>query len=203
MLRAGFRRQYNEAALSSKGGQYPVREYPMSTISGKLVIIAVVIVAVAAAGTSWWFRYSSTYRAAEFWGPEAAQLIRDAPIIELCRCRRRTKPALPHMSYLGYRLTDCHDISAMPGHTHLRYALLEDRSFIWPPHATSKNWKWLLRFRNQNRSKEARLFLTSDWKLVAADGDKALSCEPIADGLREMFAGLTEMSTENVDATSE
>jgi hypothetical protein len=175
----------------------------MSTISGKLVIITVVILAVAASGISWWFRYSSTYRAAEFWGPEAAQLIRDAPIIELCRLRWRTKPALPDMSYLGYRLADCHDISAMPGHTHLRHALLEDRSFIWPPDATSKDWKWVLRFRNRNQSKEARLFLTSDWKLVAADGDKALSCEPIADGLREMFAGLTEMPAQDVKAASE
>ena len=44
-----------------------------SGISGKLLIIGILTVAFLAAGTSWWFRYSATHRAATFWGPAAAR----------------------------------------------------------------------------------------------------------------------------------
>ena len=47
-------------------------------LSGKLVIIGIVGVALAGAGAGWWFRYNATHRAAEFWGPQAVRLIRDA-----------------------------------------------------------------------------------------------------------------------------
>jgi hypothetical protein len=51
--------------------------------SGKLVIIGILAVAVASAAASWWFRYAATHRAAQYWGPETARLIRDAPTVEL------------------------------------------------------------------------------------------------------------------------
>ena len=51
--------------------------------SGKLLIVAIFLVAFAAAGASWWFRYSATHRTVEFWGPQAAVLLRDAPHVVL------------------------------------------------------------------------------------------------------------------------
>jgi hypothetical protein len=46
----------------------------------------------------------------------------------------------------------------------------------------------VLRFRNENRTQEARLLFTPDWKFVLVeDKGEILSCEPIADGLREVF----------------
>src|SRR4051794_4880249 len=55
----------------------------VSTISGKLLIIGILVLALVAAAASWWFRHNATHRAAKFWGPEAAILIRDAPNVEL------------------------------------------------------------------------------------------------------------------------
>src|SRR5262245_11486007 len=52
-------------------------------ISGKYVILAVVVVALTGAVASWFFRYNATHRAAEFWGPEASKLIRDARQVTL------------------------------------------------------------------------------------------------------------------------
>src|SRR5262245_54361840 len=100
--------------------------------SGKLVILGIFALAVALAGASWWFRYTATHRAAEFWGPEAARMIRDAAIVKLCSLKM-VRPEQPHYSALQPQLTDCRNISALPGITHLRNALLEDRSFRWPP----------------------------------------------------------------------
>src|SRR4051812_21733385 len=54
-----------------------------STASGKLLIVGILAVSIAAAAMSWWFRYNATHRAATFWGPGLAVLIRDAPQVTL------------------------------------------------------------------------------------------------------------------------
>src|SRR3989304_2712639 len=71
-------------------------------------------------GSSWWFRYSATHRAAQFWGPQAAELIRDAPHVTL-----RSAAAAAD----GQDAADAavpRDVSHAKGLTHLRNALLED-----------------------------------------------------------------------------
>jgi hypothetical protein len=115
--------------------------------SGKFVIISIVAVALAAAGVSWWFRYNATHRAAEFWGPKAAQLIRDAPEVKLHRdplaIARAVRDALPPdatesvvdaaRTGIEQKIIDSAiDVSNSHGLTHLRNALLEDRNFVWP-----------------------------------------------------------------------
>jgi hypothetical protein len=167
--------------------------------SGKLVIIGILGIALAAAGASWWFRYTSTHRAAQFWGREVAQLIRDASGIELCRLQI-VEPVQPQYSALQSQLIDCHDISKLPGITHLRNALLEDRSFRWPTSSVKPDapWKWVLRFQDESTKDEARIYFSSDWRYVLGRDDVILSTEPIATGLNTMFAELLSPTGEGI-----
>lgn len=211
-LLTNARPQYNEPSMSPKADSSEQPPQPAAANnSGKLVIISIVGVALVAAGASWWFRYHSTHRAAKFWGPEAAGLIRDAPEVTLYR-----KPMVPTDS-LGTDLKEITatkaafqkhvddsaiDVSHAHGLIHLRNALLEDHSFIWPakdndwPNPASDIGYWWLNFHdpktggsttiwfNQDCSQTARLFPRPNGE---SEGT-AISTEPIAAGLREMFS---------------
>ena len=169
--------------------------------SGKLLILAMVAVGLAAAGASWWFRYTATHQAAAFWGPEAARLIRDAHKIVLCRVAANDKDTdssadeilLPDDT--ARRVVDRRDVSAAPGITHLRNALLEDRSFRWP--ATSAispvHWQWCLVFHDTSVDQVVYVWFSPDLNLAthslaAPDSPHVVSCEPITGGLAEFFA---------------
>jgi hypothetical protein len=167
-------------------------------VSGKLVIIVILAITLGAAATSWWFRYTATHRAAKFWGPEAAMLIRDARIVELDTIEPAIDSKRRTVVQLGIdNRGEPRSISTAHGLTHLRNALLEDRSFDWSQqfHTTSSPWRWVLMFRNDETVVLALLF-TSDCKHVAPVKaiDKAVSCEPIAAGLREMFEEFSSQS---------
>ena len=167
-------------------------------ISGKLIIIGVLTVSITAAAASWWFRYNATHRAAEFWGPKAARLIRDAPQVELIKLAPSTEGDAPEKTIElhgeKYKIATRVDASAAHGMTHLRNALIEDRSFgafgaayeAPPPHY----WRWALEFRDGDESATV-LFPEDCGRATLQHGNGGIaSCEPIAKGLREMFAEL-------------
>lgn len=160
-------------------------------VSGKLVIITVLAIALAAAGASWWFRYNATRHAAGFWGGKIARLIRDAPHITLEQITRNNEGLIT--------TSVTRDVSRSPGITHLRAALLEDKSFNWPASekAPSTPSGWLLKFSGDSPDEVARLWFTPDlnytFHVVSQRKCRTVSCAPISAGLREMF---TEMMTE-------
>jgi hypothetical protein len=173
-----------------------------STISGKLVIVGIVTVAVCAAAISWWFRYNATHRAAKFWGPEAVALIRDAPQVTLIRLPFWSLLALAFDANAQATLDkNTFDISKAHGLVHLRNALLEDHNYTWladekPSPTASTSQYWVLRFGDRERGKGAILTLSKDCTLIARaesrdkGGNERIvnSTEPMAKGLREMFA---------------
>lgn len=160
----------------------------MSNASGKLVIIAIVVVALTAALTSWWFRYNATNQSVRFWGAQTAALIRDAPIVEVYEWSSAPTAAFQtrfSQSYLDR--ANGRDISKTAGLTHLRNALLEDRSYQWPAEPlVAGSWGWVLVFR-ERRGQAAILFFAKDWTCVSTFDQDVLSCEPIAGGLAEML----------------
>ena len=164
-----------------------------SGISGKLLIIGILTVAFLAAGTSWWFRYSATHQAATFWGPAAA-VVRDARVVELWL------PANPHENIrsasLAVNKSDLHDISSAHGLVHLRNALLEDHSFNWPPITITPDVEWTQGLRFLDGSTGVLVMFSRDFKFVRTpNGEEMLSCEPMTDGLREMFAEFSGIAT--------
>jgi hypothetical protein len=151
--------------------------------SGKLVIIGIITLAVASAAASWWFRYSATHRAVNFWGPDAAELIRDAPRVSLVRLILGDPPAT-------------RDISKAPGILHLRNALLEDRSFQWRQSfgAAPKGGGWKLVFSDPATGEEFAIRFTTDCGGAFDDSQpskRSISTAPIAEGLREIFTELS------------
>lgn len=162
----------------------------MSNASGKFVIIGILAVAIVSAGISWWYRYSATHRAVQFWGPEGSQLIRDAPHVSLMRFFLSTPPTM-------------RDISKAPGMTHLRNALLEDRSFQWArvTDAAPKSGGWKLEFSDPASGQQVLILFTTDCRGAALLGQsetklRLVSTEPIAKSLCEVFAELTSESSE-------
>ena len=174
-------------------------------VSGKWVIIGILAVALTAAGGSWWFRYSATHKAAVFWEPRAAGLIRDASFVELIELRpaagaERTNPPASHFAFGGdskYVPAKRRVVSAARGLVHLRNALLEDRSFVWdntdvlPWHETVE-WRWLLVFADKKGG--TLITFSKDCHFVMTESHKVISCEPIAAGLAEMFAEMSQQS---------
>jgi hypothetical protein len=185
------------------------------TVSGKFVILGVIALAVSAAGASWWFRYAATNDVAEFYGPDASRLIRDAPVVELYR--------FEPVSADGWRIEELErflespmnrrDISSSKGLTHLRNALLDDRSYIWPARPVESNdqWQWILVFRDEMSGYV--LMFSPDWQLLTKSdiaygiservikvsplltryevtGNTVVSCRPIAKGLASMLGEL-------------
>jgi len=131
------------------------------------------VIALAAAAISWWFRFDATHRAAKFWGPDGVRLIRDAPVFILDTCQSADR-----------------DVSSFRGLIHLRTALLEDRSFRWPPQRVPTEFPWEhgLVFRDEVTGHSLSVFFSSDFRWVRGPGfETMLSCEPIAAGLREMY----------------
>jgi hypothetical protein len=176
-------------SLAKYSSPVTVSESPVTNASGKLLIIGILTVALAAAGISWWFRYNATHLAANFWGPTAARLIRDAPMVTLTDQRQ---------SAANWRKGDntevVVDMSATRGLTHLRSALLDNRSFIWDeklPEFTPIAG-WVLRFQDPATNEEAAIVFFHDCKHAALAGGtgpqwRPISCEPIAAGLHEIF----------------
>jgi hypothetical protein len=188
--------------------------------SGKLLIVTMFVAALAAAATSWWFRYEATHQSAQFWGAEDARLIRDAPNVELLQLRctaaapmilRTTDPpqdqvpqaantpdpSLPHerlrLGQATWIIEARRDISTAPGLTHLRNALLEDRSFEWGPYESDLNEPpatIALVFRERTDSQPLTVFFLPNFTraLVSGPGDdrfRSISTRPIAAGLAE------------------
>jgi len=158
----------------------PSNQTPTNEKSGKRLILVVVVIALAAAAASWWYRYSATHRAAQFWGPQAATLIRDAPHVTLRSDASSDEPR---------------DISEARGLTHLRNALLEDDSYDWSAAGPSDtNWDSSLVFETSAGAEPRAVILFSpdfQWAANGSSGNPAqhaVSVGPIAEGLKKFFA---------------
>ena len=159
---------------------------PRSTRQSKWLIGVIVLVGCVLAAFSWWFRFAATHRAAEFWGGDNFRLIRDAAIVEAY------VPADNHDSSQLVAGAAQRDIAQVPGMTHLRNALLEDRSFVWgnrqltPP----ADWNYGLRFADEKR--EVLIEFSSNghqlrFAPAAEYRRNEISCAPISAGLKKVF----------------
>jgi hypothetical protein len=187
----------------------PPTQLAETGVSGKLVIIGILTLAIVAAGGSWMFRYNATHHAASFWGSNA-WLIRDGENIELLELRRSkgtsdgaTENTINYRN-ARYEIVTRYEVSKAPGMAHLRNAMLEDLSFIWPAERPERDpdWRWVLEFRQEKEGCD--VFFTEDCELTSGtnfNGSKCgvASCAPIAAGLREMFA---EFASDAAPSTS-
>src|SRR2546423_4255155 len=91
---------------------HPERMKPAAS-TGQVAVLTMITVAVMAAGFSWWWNYNRGRKSLEFYGSEAATLIRTAPQVEILRAEPETNI----------------DISHAPGLINARASLLSDASY--------------------------------------------------------------------------
>jgi hypothetical protein len=163
---------------------------PTNEKSGKRLILGVLAFGLVAAAASWWFRYSATHHAAQFWGPQSVELIRDAKHVTL-------RSDIPSADGAGGDEADVpRDISNAKGLTHLRSALLEDANYDWnaagPP---DTNWSNSPAFAAAEGSEPRAVVLFSpDYKWIssgtAPDPTKSVvaTTGDFAAGLKKFFA---------------
>jgi hypothetical protein len=143
-------------------------------VSGKLVIITVVVLAVLGAGFSWWYRYSSTRHATRFWGGENARLIRDAKHVHLIRVGPMGPVHVhdPNAAFADHYhvpdglvgVVDRREVTQAPGLIHLRNELVMDRSY--ESHtgvlAPASEWQYGLEFRDADTNSPFVVFFSGD-----------------------------------------
>lgn len=195
----------NEPSYDGQEASYAGNSY-----SGKWFILGIMATALAMASFGWWFRFQATNQTAQFWGPEAALLIRDAPQVFAYRWPEGmsvedwasgSKPNAGEAAMI--------EIAAAPGITHLRAALLEDRSFVWngpaaePANEPLTSLGYGLQFVDSSQHSELLLGFSEDCRTlvrIAANGEPSvhisissisisseISSEPISAGLKVVF----------------
>jgi hypothetical protein len=173
-------------------------------VSGKLVIVVVLLLAFAGAGFSWWYRYSSTRESVRFWGGQNASLIRDAQLVHLITVGPMDPDHVhdPNAVYADhYHVPDGlvgvlerRDVTHAPGLVHLRRELLMDRNF--ESHngvlASANDWQYGLEFRDAETSLPFVVFFTADCRRLlrypSTIGPGVAKLEPtFAEGLKSVL----------------
>ena len=160
----------------------------------KMVIALILFLAFALATYAWWFRFDQGDAAARFWGGRGANLIRNAPQVELLLLRPSTyaeeaeSDERIQSSGQAYTVVDRFDISKAPGMLNARQALIEDASFNWDAgQLPAANWQYAFVF--SSASAQAHVLLDLRQNLVGLlESNVMTSIEPMSAGLRKFIA---------------
>jgi len=126
---------------------------------GKLAVLTMFAVALVAAAFAWWWNYSRGQRCLEFYGQDAALLIRTAEQVELLELAAAdagsSEPATTlQLGDKAYSIVRVTDISQAKGLIHARTSIVDDSSFRWDGHPTDCQPRVLyaVRFTNHSRA---------------------------------------------------
>jgi hypothetical protein len=124
---------------------------------GKLAVVTMFAVALAAAGTAWWFNFNRGQRTLDFYGRDAALMIRTAPRVELLvlmpAADSTSGPSEEMLILNNQRLQVAHrhDMSHAKGLINARTSLLADSSYRWDadPGDCQPRIEYAVRYRGQ------------------------------------------------------
>ncbi|NOY30647.1 MAG: hypothetical protein GXP28_10905 [Planctomycetes bacterium] len=161
--------------------------------SGTKLVMGLACLALAAGLASWSYRYGATHESTQFWGSEAASLIARPSEVEFFSLQLADSAEDSGESLdLGrpYSATPLREITQQRGMVHFRHALMTDGNYLWAsdPEPNEIDWRWGMRF--QDGQIQALVVLAEDLAtigLVAEGGVRALSCQPMAETLRDYF----------------
>jgi hypothetical protein len=125
---------------------------------GKLAVLGLLAVGLVAAGFAWWWNFQHGRKCLEFYGSEAALLIRTAPRVELLELAASTdnkatsNADLLQLGEQSFRIVRQLDISKAPGLIHARTALVDDASYRWgeKPAACPPQIQYAVRFSDRS-----------------------------------------------------
>jgi hypothetical protein len=123
-------------------------------VKGKTIVLTALAVALVMSGGAWWYHYRASRQAAQFWGPEATQLLigkGDVAFLELAAEDEVEDSPATADGLAGMGVAKTHDLTDQPGLIHLRHALTQDVSFDWAgrqrkPLNGAGPWKYAMRF---------------------------------------------------------
>jgi hypothetical protein len=143
-----------------------------TAVPGHFVVIAMLAVALAAAAFAWWWNFQRGRKALEFYGPEAATLVRTAPKVELLRGDEPVR-----------------DISQAKGLLNARTSLLGDASYLWASEGRFIKSDATLRFSEGERSIPVSFDFEN--RMISVNGKMAVLNQKTADGWRSYLARQT------------
>ena len=152
---------------------------------GVWVVLVMAILGVSAGVSTVWYHYHTGHQAAEFWGPQASQLVARAPRVELLKIEPAPPPAADGQAVaIGgrtYRVVARRDISTAPGMSNARRALQLDATFApADERALDADWNWLLVFSGEGDGPVEVAFAPQCGQvaLAAQYGQVALAANP-------------------------
>lgn len=144
---------------------------------GKLAVLAIFALALAMASFAWWWNYSHAQRTLEFYGAEAATLIRTAPKVELLTATGEI------------------DISKAPGLINARTSLLADASYQWnEPTTAAIEPTTSVRFSNGGKTAVVAFDFQSQAVRNLATGKTATLIKKTAEGWRSFVSRNSKQS---------
>ncbi|HEV3021537.1 MAG TPA: hypothetical protein VGX76_03695 [Pirellulales bacterium] len=162
-------------------------------IEGKHAILVVFAIGLIGAVGSWWYHRTAQRRVLEFWSPEAAALIVNAPRAEALRLAPAEAGGDDGQDVdfggLHFAVIERVDVSRAPGLIHLRQGLLHDGSFDWPAPSDDcrPQWDYALRFSADERS--ATVLVAFNCRRVKLAGSaREVAIAPLAAGLERFLA---------------
>jgi len=154
--------------------------------SGKWVIAAILLAALAAATAAVLYHYRMGHRALDYWGRETALLIaQEAAALEAMRLVPADSLAdaedgdLLTLAGEQFRVAERKDITGARGVSHLRRAFAQDASFEWDAAADcDPRWDYALRFSSDQE--EVLLLFDSRCNLILPLDPEAAAREPVS-----------------------
>jgi hypothetical protein len=162
--------------------------------AGKLVVAGILVVAAVLATFAWWWNFRRGEQSRNFWGHEAAMLIRDAPQVELMRLEPVAGEASSGDSLAvgseRFTIVERKDISHAQGLLHARFALTEDASFEFNKPVTMEqpNWSFAVRFTAGKESATVVFDLDHSQVTLAETNRTARVIPKIVSGWRTFIA---------------
>lgn len=121
-------------------------------VTGKSIVITALAVALVMSVGAWWYHYSASRRAAQFWGPDATRLLigkGEVAFFTLGSLRDESDAPSAGNVVAGREVVAEQSLTDKPGLIHLRHALTQDASFDWAGRreaSHSDEWAYALRF---------------------------------------------------------
>ncbi|MEX2175960.1 MAG: hypothetical protein WD872_16480 [Pirellulaceae bacterium] len=174
---------------------------------GKLVVLSIFAVALVAASFAWWWNYNRGRKALEFYGPQAARLIRTAPTVEILVPIEWGDPAANNgdvdggvIPDIGYSIRRRIDVSQAPGLIHARTSLLDDASYQWNADQREQVFTYFVRFAD-GADEVVIAFSEPDGWVMQLDSDTSSSNDPSSRVLaKKTAAGWRAFILRNIEA---